>query len=64
MPSIRLSYRTGKLGRREIATNEGKYPKAFYRLVTDPYRRIFKRKTRSLGGVVVFDCSGSMGLTI
>lgn len=54
---------TGKLGRREIATNEGKYPKAFYRLVTDPYRRIFKRKTRSLGGVVVFDCSGSMGLT-
>jgi len=54
---------TGKLGRREIATNEGKYPKAFYRLVTDPYRRIFKRKTRSLGGVVVFDCSGSMGLS-
>lgn len=54
---------TGKLGRREIATNEGKYPKAFHRLVTDPYRRIFKRKTRALGGVVVFDCSGSMGLT-
>lgn len=54
---------TGKLGRREIATNEGRQPKAFYRLVTDPYRRIFKRKTRSLGGVVVFDCSGSMGLT-
>ena len=54
---------TGKLGRREIPTNEGKYPKAFYRLVTDPYRRIFKRKTRALGGVVVFDCSGSMGLS-
>lgn len=54
---------TGKLGRREIATNEGRQPKAFYRLVTDPYRRIFKRKTRSLGGVVVFDCSGSMGLS-
>lgn len=54
---------TGMAGRRLIATNEGKYPKAFYRIVTDPYRRIFKRKTRALGGVVVFDCSGSMGLS-
>lgn len=53
---------TGKLGRRLIAWNEGKQPKAFYRQVTDPQRRIFKRKTRALGGVVVFDCSGSMGL--
>ena len=31
-------------------------------MVTDPYRRIFQRKTRALGGVVVFDCSGSMSL--
>ena len=54
---------TGKLGRRLIATNEGKNPKNFHRLVTDPFRRIFVRKTRSLGGVVVFDCSGSMGLS-
>lgn len=54
---------TGKLGRRIIATNEGKYPKNFHRLVTDPFRRIFTRKTRSLGGVVVFDCSGSMALS-
>jgi hypothetical protein len=54
---------TGKAGRRLIAWNEGKQPKAFYRQVTDPQRRIFKRKTRALGGVVVFDCSGSMGLT-
>lgn len=54
---------TGKAGRRMVATNEGKYPKMFSRLVTDPYRRIFQRKTRSLGGVVVFDCSGSMNLS-
>ena len=53
---------TGKKGRRLIPSNEGKSPKMFYRMVTDPYRRIFQRKTRSLGGVVVFDCSGSMGL--
>lgn len=54
---------TGKMGRRNIFTNEGKYPKHFHRQVTDPFRRIFSRKTRSLGGVVVFDCSGSMGLS-
>lgn len=54
---------TGKAGRRLIPANEGKSPRAFYRMVTDPYRRIFQRKTRSLGGVVVFDCSGSMGLS-
>lgn len=54
---------TGKAGRRLIPTNEGKYPKAFYRMVTDPYRRIFQRKTRALGGVVVIDCSGSMSLS-
>lgn len=54
---------TGKKGRRLIPASEGRSPKAFYRMVTDPYRRIFQRKTRSLGGVVVFDCSGSMGLS-
>lgn len=54
---------TGKAGRRMIATNEGKYPKMFHRLVTDPYQRIFQRKSRALGGVVVIDCSGSMSLS-
>lgn len=53
---------TGKAGRRMMPWSEGKYPRSFYRMVTDPYRRIFQRKTRALGGVVVFDCSGSMGL--
>jgi len=53
---------TGKAGRRLIPWTEGKYPKMFYRMVSDPYRRIFQRKTRALGGVVVFDCSGSMSL--
>jgi len=54
---------TGKLGRRNIYTNEGKYPRNIGRLMTDPERRIFTRKTRSLGAVVVIDCSGSMGLS-
>lgn len=54
---------TGKLGRRLMYTNEGKYPRNIGRLITDPERRIFTRKTRSLGAVVVIDCSGSMQLT-
>ena len=54
---------TGKAGRRMIPWMEGKYPTRFFRLVTDPYKRIFQRKTRALGGVVVFDCSGSMDLS-
>jgi len=54
---------TGKLGRRNIYTNEGKYPRNIGRMITDPERRIFSRKTRSLGAVVVIDCSGSMNLT-
>jgi hypothetical protein len=54
---------TGKLGRRIMYTNEGKYPRNIGRLMTDPERRIFTRKTRSLGAVVVIDCSGSMSLT-
>lgn len=53
---------TGLAGRKLIPSNEGRFPKAFHRMVTDPYRRIFQRKTRALGGVVVFDCSGSMSL--
>ena len=54
---------TGKLGRRLMYTNEGKYPRNIGRMITDPERRIFTRKTRSLGAVVVIDCSGSMSLT-
>lgn len=54
---------TGKLGRRLIATNKGKYPRYITRGITDPYRRVFSRKTRALGGVVVVDASGSMSLS-
>lgn len=54
---------TGKLGRRVIAADSGKEPRYINRIVTDPERRIFSRKTRALGGVVVIDCSGSMRLS-
>jgi len=61
-PELTISH-TGKMGRRVIANNEGKHIRNISRLVTDPERRIFSRKTRSLGGIVVVDCSGSMSLT-
>tara|TARA_B110000211_G_scaffold16667_1_gene17417 strand:- start:1398 stop:2720 length:1323 start_codon:yes stop_codon:yes gene_type:complete len=53
---------TGKLGRRNVYTGTGRSVKNVSRLYSDPEQRIFTRKTRALGAVVVFDCSGSMGL--
>jgi hypothetical protein len=61
-PDMPLNH-TGKLGRRTIYTDSGASPKNISRYYTDPERRIFTRKTRSLGAVVVMDCSGSMSLS-
>jgi hypothetical protein len=58
-PPLEITHR-GLMGRRIIRSAEGKYPRYIERLVTDPERRIFARKTRALGAVVVVDCSGSM----
>jgi hypothetical protein len=58
-PDLTVSH-TGKLGRKIIACDTGKEPRYISRVVTDPDKRIFSRKTRSLGGVVVIDASGSM----
>jgi hypothetical protein len=54
---------TGKLGRRNVYTGTGRSVKNVSRLYSDPEQRIFTRKTRALGAVIVFDCSGSMSLT-
>jgi len=61
-PELSVNH-TGKLGRRVIAADSGREPRYINRIVTDPERRIFSRKTRALGGVVVIDCSGSMHLS-
>ena len=61
-PLLELNH-TGKMGRRTIATNTGRQPHNISRLITDPDKRIFKRKTKALGGVVVVDASGSMSLS-
>lgn len=58
-PPLDIAHR-GRMGRRKVRSAEGKFPTHIERLVTDPERRIFSRKTRSLGAVVVVDCSGSM----
>lgn len=51
------------LGKRKRPAMVGKYPTRPDRLLTDPERRIFREVARSRGGVVVFDCSGSMSIT-
>ena len=61
-PELSINH-TGKLGRRTIANDSGREPRYINRIVTDPDRRIFSRKTRALGGVVVIDASGSMQLS-
>ena len=53
----------GFLGRRKRASNIGRHPRHLERLLTDPERRIFDRRARCQGGVVLIDQSGSMQLT-
>lgn len=50
------------IGRRKRPAMTGKQPSRPDRLLTDPERRIFREVTKTIGGVVVFDCSGSMGV--
>lgn len=61
-PPLELNH-SGRLGRKIIACDTGKEPRFISRMVTDPDKRIFARKTRALGGVVVIDASGSMSLS-
>jgi hypothetical protein len=52
------------IGRRKRPAMTGKAPVRPDRLLTDPERRIFRETVRGEGGIVVFDCSGSMSVTI
>jgi hypothetical protein len=51
------------LSKRKRPAMTGKHPSRPDRLLTDPERRIFRETVKSAGGVVVFDCSGSMGVS-
>lgn len=53
----------GKIGRKRVASNVGKNPRRINRMLTDPERRIFDRRARGRGGIVIIDQSGSMHLT-
>ena len=61
-PELPLTH-TGKLGRRLMYTDTGRSIRNISRIYSDPEQRIFTRKTRALGAVVVIDCSGSMSLS-
>lgn len=52
------------IGRRRRPAITGKYPRRPDRLITDPERRIFREEVRGKGGIVVFDCSGSMSVSM
>ena len=53
----------GRIGRKRIASNVGRVPRHLERLLTDPERRVFDRRSRGKGGVVLIDQSGSMHLS-
>lgn len=50
------------ISKRKRPSMTGKYPSRPDRLLTDPERRIFRESVRGRGGIVIFDCSGSMGV--
>lgn len=52
----------GKLGRKRTASDVGRNPRRIDRMLTDPERRVFDRRSRGKGGVVLIDQSGSMSL--
>lgn len=52
----------GKIGRKRIASATGRNPRHLDRILTDPERRVFDRRARGKGGVVLIDQSGSMHL--
>lgn len=52
----------GNLGRKRVATNIGRNPRRIGRMLTDPERRIFDRRAKGRGGIILIDQSGSMRL--
>jgi len=53
----------GIIGRKRVASQIGRNPRHLSRLLTDPEKRVFDRKVRGKGGIVLIDQSGSMGLS-
>ena len=53
----------GALGYKRGASQVGRNPRRMTRYLTDPEKRIFDRKIKAAGGVVLIDVSGSMQLS-
>jgi hypothetical protein len=53
----------GALGYKRGASQVGRNPRRMARYLTDPEKRIFDRKIKAAGGVVLIDVSGSMSLS-
>lgn len=53
----------GALGYKRGASQVGRNPRRMARYLTDPEKRIFDRKIKAAGGVVLIDVSGSMHLS-
>ena len=54
----------GSLFHKRVPSNRGRTVRFPTRLIVDPERRIFQRKLRAPGGVVLVDMSGSMALGV
>lgn len=52
----------GRIGRKRVPSEIGRNPRRINRLLTDPEKRVFDKRTRGKGGVVLIDQSGSMSL--
>lgn len=52
----------GRMGRKRSATNMGINPRRIHRYLVDPEKRIFDKRIKGIGGVVLIDQSGSMSL--
>lgn len=52
----------GRFGRKRKPSAIGKHPRRIDRMLTDPDKRIFDRRAKSKGGVILIDQSGSMSL--
>ena len=53
----------GRLGRKRVPSDIGRNPRRLNRMLTDPDRRIFDKRVRAKGGIVLIDQSGSMNLS-
>lgn len=53
----------GRIGRKRMATNIGRNPRRINRMLVDPERRIFDKRAKGKGGIVLIDQSGSMNLS-